>query len=452
MKNGLDRGRSTSPQPHPVLVLVRRLLLLAFSIGTHTHALTPADAPPLPPPAGMTVVNVNTAQALADACWNLTSNMAIVIAPGDYNLAAVAFPNGVDGRLTVGRFGAAPISNIQIRGATSNPADVRLHGAGMLNPVVPFGLQIFTATDVTIADLSVDSVYYHAVMVSGNQGAQRIRLYNLRLYDAGQQIIKGTAGGDDVSVESSELYYTAGAVQHPEGSPPNSCYTNAIDGVNTDRWVVRDNWIHDIRCQNNALAGPSVLLWQGSQDTVVERNTITNSSRGISLGLVSASDHGGGLVRNNFISWDLGASYAVDVPIYVASSNARVLHNTALTAGAYPNAIEVRYTGANNQVRNNLLDAAIALRNGAQAAQSGNLNNAQNAWFANPDIGDLHLTELAAAAFGAGTPLPEVIDDFDAQSRPSAAAVDLGADQWQPSDELHADGFEGSSAAQGTSN
>lgn len=441
MTNGLDRGRPTCPRPHPVRVWLRMLLLLTFSIGSHSHALTPADAPPLPPPAGLTVVNVATAQALADACWNLTSNTAIVIAPGDYDLASVTFPNGVDGRLTVGRFGAVPISNIQIRGATGNPADVRLHGAGMLNPIVPFGLQIFTATDVTIADLSVDSVYYHAVMVSGNQGAQRIRLYNLRLYDAGQQIIKGTAGGDDVTIEYSELYYTAGAVVHPEGSPPNSCYTNAIDGVNTDRWVVKDNLIRDIRCQNNALAGPSVLLWQGSQDTVVERNTIIDSSRGISLGLVSASDHSGGIVRNNFIRWDPGASYAVDVPIYVASSNARVLHNTALTAGAYPNAIEVRYTGANNQVRNNLLDAAVALRNGAQAAQSGNLNSAQNGWFVDPVAGDLHLTALALPAIAAGTPLPDVVDDFDTQARPGAA-VDLGADQWQPGDSLHADGFE----------
>lgn len=418
-------------------------LFLLVALAMPARALTPQDAPPLPLPGGLNVVDVSTAQELADACWNLTSNSAIVIAAGDYDLANVSFPNGVDGRLTVGRFGATPISNVHIRGATGNPADVRLHGAGMLNPIVPFGLQIFTATDVTIADLSVDSVYYHAVMVSGNQGAQRVRLYHLRLFDAGQQIVKGTASGDDVTIEFSELYYTSGAPIHPEGSPPNTCYTNAIDGVNTDRWIVRDNFVHDIRCQNNALAGPSILLWQGSRDTVVERNTIIDSSRGISLGLTGASDHFGGLVRNNFISWNAAASYAVDVPIYIASSNARVLHNSALTAGRYTNAIEVRYTGANNEVRNNLLDAAIGLRNGAEPTLSGNLSSAQSSWFIDSASGDLHLTELATPAIDAVTALADATDDFDAQLRPATAdQVDLGADEFGASVVMFADGFE----------
>lgn len=35
--------------------------------------------------------------------------------------------------------------------------------AVVLAPIVPFGFQVFTATDVTIADLSVGNVYYHAV-------------------------------------------------------------------------------------------------------------------------------------------------------------------------------------------------------------------------------------------------------------------------------------------------
>ncbi len=424
----------------PILAAVFGALLLFAAAPA--RALGPVDAPPLPLPGGLTVINVSTAQELADACWNLSSDSAIVIAAGDYDLANVSFPNGVDGRLTVGRFGAPPISNIHIRGATGDPSDVRLHGAGMLNPIVPFGLQVFTATDVTIADLSVDSVYYHAVMVQGNQGAQRIRLYHLRLSNAGQQIVKGTAGGDDVLVEYSELYYSDGAPIHPEGSPPNTCYTNAIDGVNTDRWIVRDNLIRDIRCQNNALAGPAILLWQGSADTIVERNTIIDSSRGVSLGLVSATDHFGGIVRNNFIAWNAAASYAVDVPIYIASSNAQVLHNRALTAGRYPNAIEVRFTGAGNQVRNNLLDASVMPRNGAVPSLSGNLSSAQSNWFVNAAIGDLHLTANALAAIDAGTVIADAVDDYDGQIRPTASnQIDLGADELAAAT-LFSDGFE----------
>lgn len=421
-------------------------LALTGSLGlcARASARTPDQAPSLAPPGPeFSVVGVSTAQALADACWNLGSNQAIVIAPGTYDLASVAFPNGVDGRLTVGRFGAAPISHIQIRGATGNPADVVIQGAGMLDPVAPFGIQVFTASDVLIADLSVRNVYYHAIAVQGDQGAHDIRLYHVRLSDAGQQIVKGVPGADDVRIEYSELFLANGAVNHPEGSPPGSCYTNAIDGVGADRWIVRDNLIHDIRCQDLSLAGPSILLWQGSTDTLVERNTIIDSSRGIALGLVSATDHFNGIVRNNFIRMNPAATYAVDVPIYVTSPDAKVLNNTALTSGRYPNAIEARYAGATGvQVTANLLDAAIQPRNGAMPVLDNNLGNAQAGWFADPASGDLHLTPAASPAIGHATALADAVDDFDGQLRaPGINGSDIGADQISP-DLIFANGFD----------
>lgn len=367
-----------------------------------------------------------------------------MIAPGTYHLDTVSFPNGVDGRLTVGRFGADPIQNIQIRGASGNPADVVILGAGMLDAIVPFGFQVFTATDVVIADLTIGDVYYHALAVQGDQGAQRVRVYHARLFDAGQQIVKGTPGADDVTIEYSELFTTAGAVNHPEGAPPGSCYTNAIDGVTSDRWIVRDNLIHDIWCQDQSLAGPAVLLWQGSVDTIVERNTIVDSSRGIALGLVSADDHAGGIVRNNFIRWDAGASYAIDVPIYTTSPNAMVLHNTALTVGRYPNTVEVRYQGATGvEVLNNLLDAAIQPRDGAMPTVAGNLGDAVPSWFVDMDGGDLHLAPDALPALDQVTRLADAIDDFDGQLRPvDPGQADIGADESATTDLIFANGFD----------
>ena len=432
------------PRQAPLPIVAGLTLAAVLLFGAAAFARTPDEAPSLAPPGPeFSVVGVSTAQALADACWNLGSDQAIVIAPGTYDLASVAFPNGVDGRLTVGRFGAAPISHIQIRGGTGNPADVVIQGAGMLDPVVPFGIQIFTASDVVIADLSVRNVYYHAVAVQGDQGAHDIRLYHLRLSDAGQQIVKGVPGADDVRIEYSELFLANGAVNHPEGSPPGSCYTNAIDGVGADRWIVRDNLIHDIRCQDLSLAGPSILLWQGSADTLVERNTIIDSSRGIALGLVSATDHFNGIVRNNFIRMNPAASYAVDVPIYVTSPNARLLNNTALTSGRYPNAIEVRYAGATGvQVTGNLLDAAILPRNGAMPVLDNNLGSAQPDWFVDPASGDLHLTPMASPAIAHATALADAADDFDGQSRTAGVnGSDIGADQISP-DLIFASGFD----------
>jgi hypothetical protein len=419
------------------------VLLAILAAVRPACARLPRDAPALPPPdASYTVVPVSTAQQLADACWNLASNQAIVIAPGTYDLASVNFPNGVDGRLTVGRYGASPIRHIQIRGATGNPADVVLVGAGMTDPLVPFGFQIFTASDVVIADLSVHDVYYHDVAVQGDQGAHQVHLYHLRLYDAGEQLVKGVPAADDVSVEYSELFFTAGAVDHP--AVGNTCYTNAVDGVTVARWIVRDNLIHGIRCQDLTLAGPAILLWQGSSDSLVERNTIIDSSRGIALGLTGSTDHLRGIVRNNFVHWDANANYAVDVPIYTTSPNAELLNNTALTAGRYPNAIEVRYSGATGvQVINNLLDAAIQPRDGAAPTLSNNLTAAPPGWFVDPAAGDLHLTALAGAAIGHATALADASDDFDAQSRPPGTnRSDIGADQTLP-DWIFADGFGG---------
>ncbi|HOC42309.1 MAG TPA: hypothetical protein PKJ99_04740 [Thermoanaerobaculales bacterium] len=428
---------------------MRRLItvLLGITLGAAATAGArwPSDAPPLPPPdpGVFTVVDVDTAQELADACWNLASNQAIVIAPGTYDLSAVVFPNGIDGRLTVGRYGAPSISNVQIRGATGDPADVVLHGAGMTDPIVPFGFQIFTATDVLIADLTIGSVYYHAVAIQNDQGATRVRLYHCRLHDAGEQIVKGNRGASpgaaDVVIEYCEVSLSDGAIVHPD---LGYCYTNAIDAIGGQRWVIRDNLIRGIWCQDGDLAGPAVLMWQGSADTVVERNVFVDCSRGVSLGLVSPQDHTGGVVRNNFLRWNPQAGYTVDVPIYTTSPGAAIFHNSVLTHGLYDAAVEVRYAGATGvEVRGNLMDGAVRARDGAAPLVVDNITDADPGWFVDESAGDLHLLPAAAAAIDQLDPLPACSDDFDGAARPATAgAVDVGADELEGP--LFADGFE----------
>ena len=402
---------------------------------------SPAPALPAPDPERAELVQVTSAQALADAAWNLRSGQAIVIAPGEYRLADVDYPNGVDGRLTVGRFGATPIRDVQIRGATGRREDVVLRGAGMLDPRVPYGIQLFTASEVVIADLSVGEVYFHAIGVEGSQGASEVLIHNVRAFDAGQQIIKGSgAGADDVEVAYSLVEYTEGALVHPLGSPANSCYTNGIDVTGGDRWIIRDTRIRRIRCQNGALAGPAILVWQGAADTLIERNLILDSSRGISLGLVGSSDHSGGILRNNLIRWDPQASYAVDVPIYTTSPGARVLHNTALTRGRYPNAIEVRFAGAVDvEVAGNLLDAAIQPRNGATPTQIDNHSDAQPDWFIDEAIGDLRLSPSGLLQVPRLPRRADASDDCLAEPRPTQ--TETGACARDPQ-RIFADSFE----------
>ena len=426
----------------------RALAALALCFLTGSSLAAPPRPPtPLPPPDPEVyeIIHVSTAQALANAAWNLRSSQAIVIAAGEYDLAGVSFPNGVDGRLTIGRFGASPIRNVQVRGATGNREDVVLRGAGMLDARVPYGIQIFTASEVTLADFSVGEVYYHAIGIEGSQGAREVLIHNVRAFDAGQQIIKGSgAGANDVRIEHALVEYTVGALAHPQGSPPNSCYTNGIDVTGGHRWQIRDSVIRRIRCQDNTLAGPAILVWQGARDTLVERNLILDSSRGISLGLVASSDHSGGLIRNNLIRWNPQASYAVDVPIYTTSPNAKILHNTALTRGRYANAIEVRFAGATGvEVAHNVSDAAILPRNGARPSLVDNLDGAHPGWFLDETAGDLRLSAAGLAAVPQRVRRSDALDDCLAEARP--ATTELGA-CGRDLQRVFGDGFEGVSA------
>ena len=72
---------------------------------------------------------------------------------------------------------------------------------------------------------------------------------------------------------------------------------------------------------------------------------------------------------------------------------------------------------------------------------SGNLTNAQPAWFVDAAAGDLHLTAAATPALDQTLRLADAGEDFDADLRPDTA-VDLGADERGPPLRLFRDGFE----------
>src|SRR5262245_7020054 len=397
------------------------LLLVLLHVATAAPPLQRAcNAPPLPSPGGA-IITVSTESALQAAVNSITSGTTIMVQPGTYNLTTTLWLN-------------RNVDNIAIRGSTDSCEDVVLVGRGMSNASygnVPHGIWIGNARNVLVANLTIRDVYYHPIQLDPNAGAQAPRIYNVRLVDAGEQFVKssartsGTSGVNNGIVEYSIMEYTTTA---------RSNYTNVVDVHQGTSWIGRHNLFRNIRAPAGQLVGPAVLMWNGSRDSIIENNLFLNVQYGIALGLNSskADDHVGGIVRNNFFHRNSSQSGDVGVTIN-NSANTKVLHNTIILSGTYPNGIEYRFpatTGA--EIRYNLMDASVQQRDGATGTESNNVTNAQPSWFVNVAAGDLHLAPIATTAIDKAVIHPSVSTDYDAEAQPQGMAPDIGADEFSP--------------------
>ena len=204
--------------------------------------------------------------------------------------------------------------------------------------------------------------------------------------------------------------------------------------VHTGRnWAIRHNLFKNIRAPQGELAGPAVLMWNNTQNSIVEGNTFIECQRGISLGLIdrTPNDHVGGIIRNNFFY--RSSSLSGDAPIFVGDSpGTKVLHNTIIASGTYPSAIEYRFADATNVlIANNLSDAAIQPRDGASGVERNNMTSATASLFVNAAGGDLHLTSGASAVIDQAEMEADASDDWDSTARPQGNAVDIGADEYE---------------------
>ena len=415
------------PRARPLLsaLLSLWLTLGLASPGLAASSLSLNSCSPLPPPSG-NLVNVSTAAQLQNAVDNLTSNTTILIADGTYDLT-----NTLNIR---------SVNNVALRSASGNRDAVVIRGKGMSNSSygnVPHVVAIYDANDVLIADLTLRDAYFHLVQVHGEDGPQRPRFYNLHLIDSGEQFVKGSTNGS----QNPRLYTDGGIVEcslFEYTDRARSDYTNAVDVLAGADWIIRDNVFRRIRAPIGLLAGPAILMWRNSLNTVVERNQFVECDRAIALGLSAPDansrnsnttyDHQGGIVRNNVI-YRAGSG---DVGITVNyAANFKIHHNTVILNGTFPwGAIEYRFAVSSGDIRYNLTDAPIWQRDGATATVVGNVANAQPGWFVNAAAGDLHLVASAAAAINQAATLADVPNDYDGDPRPIGPAPDVGADEY----------------------
>ncbi len=411
----------------PLFLVATFLLALTATPTSAAPWASSAACQPLPPATG-TIVHVDTVAELQAAVADLTSGTTILVADGVYTLTNTLNIRNVD--------------NVALRGASGNRDAVILRGRGMSNAAygnVPHVVAIYAADDVLLADLTLRDAYFHLVQVHGEDGPQRPRFRNLHLIDSGEQFIKSSTNpavnprrySDGGVVECSLFEYTDRA---------RSDYTNAVDVLAGANWVIRDNVFRRIRAPLNQLAGPAILMWRNSLNTVVERNQFIECDRAIALGLSppdanarggeATYDHQGGVIRNNFV-YRAASSPTGDVGITVNYAlNYTIHHNTVILNDSFDWAIEYRFSASSGSLAYNLTDGAILQRDSAQGTLTGNRTNALPGWFVNPAAGDLHLTALATAAIDLATPLAAVPDDYDDHPRSAGLAPDIGADEF----------------------
>lgn len=361
-------------------------------------------------------VRVKSVAELEQAVGSARSGDTLLLAEGDYAL-----------RRTID----ITTANVTIRGRQGDPHRVVLHGQGMTGDRVGVALSI-SAPGVAVADLTIRDVGFHAIQVRGERGASGFVLHHARVLDTGQQLLK-------VSVAARPLYADDGLVACSDFSYTTSApsdYTNGVDVLAGKGWVIRDNRFTRIRGPEAGgwASGPTILAWKASEDTLVERNVIVDSFRGIALGLTADGDglarhrtreydHLRGIVRNNVIvnlnSW---ADEAIEAN---AARDARIEHNTVLVQGGVSWSIAARFPSASALIRNNLTNRQILSRNGGQLEDAGNVTNAAPGWFVDPGQADLHLGPGGDRAIDAGIDLPDVTTDFD--RAPRRVAPDAGA-------------------------
>jgi len=427
------------------------LCFLALA-ATSATAQPPCD--PLPAPSGV-VVDVYPAQAaqLRGIVAGAATGTTILLHDGYYDMSGGDW----DYRLVFETPG------VLLRSASGNRDAVILDG----NYGTAELISIY-ASDVTIAELTLMKAYDHPIHISGHAGSpiSGILIHNVRIVDPGQQAIKVNPNADGYidfsTVECSALELTdAGRAEIRD-----NCYTGGFDAHQARGWVLRRNRIEGFWC-DDGLSEHGIHLWKGCRDTVVEDNVILDCARGIGFGLGSSGEariypdnpypgvgylgHIDGIIRNNFIAAADSRLFAspdgFDTGIGLEQARgAQVVHNTvAATDRPLSSSIEWRFGNTVAEISINLVTHTLLPRDGAQATLTGNIDSAPTGWFTDVAAGDLHLTEAAAAAVDAGTPLPAGQADSDIDGEARDAEPDVGADE--RTDAIFRDGFESGNLA-----
>lgn len=363
-----------------------------------------------------TVATVAELQNAITSANSTGGNVTILLQDGTYTLPDTLYVNAP--HITIGSVSGVR-ENVVIQGdAMSATAVVKM--------IFRVDGSYFTARNITM-----QRVGWHDIQVVGNDDIDNTTITNCIFRDAYQQLLKITNNpadpnvtGDNGLVENCLFEYTAGI--GPE------YYIGGIDAHGSNNWVIRGNTFKNIISPDTAVAEHAIHIWDApSSGNLVEKNLIINCDRGIGFGLGDRGNSGG-IIRNNMIYHAAGHGSFADVPIGLETSpGTQVYNNTIYLENPYPNAIEYRFVATTGvTILNNLANKAIQLRDGASGTTAKNVTNAVANWFVNVLAGDLHVVSAISSVADQGQAIAGLTDDFDGQSRPQGAGIDLGADEY----------------------
>jgi hypothetical protein len=335
---------------------------------------------------------------------------------------------------------------ITLRSKSGDRSGVVLDGRYVARDLV-----LVQRSDITVADLTLTRSYWHLVhVVPDGAPISGTMLHNVRGVDGGEQFVKvNPAGGrhaDNGVIRCSSLELTDEGRAHVR----NNCYTGGIDLHQARGWHIYANVLSGFWC-STGLSEHAIHAWTGSRDTLVERNIVINSARGIGFGLgastagrtyddrpcngaAPAGHVAGGIINNFVVATDtrlFGSSAGFDVGIGLEQScETSVLHNTVVsTLPPRSSSIEWRFANSLATVANNLVSHNLLERNGGRAVRGGNVERAPLTMFVDVASGNLRLTPEAGAAIDKAVPLEAgIADDIDGEPREGFA--DVGADEY----------------------
>lgn len=458
------------------------LSLLWISRLTAQNLTTPCFCNPLgAPPAGHTVVTVNSLTALQNEINNASGPKTIYISPGIYDGTTSPYAGSGIG-IQVRN------SNITIRSTTGNPDDVVID-MGQWNancgyygdyPGVQMGFVIAdyllgindTLENITIADITIRDARYHNIQIQGEYHPRNILIHNVKLINAGQQLLKvnpeslsNPVPNSNITVACSWIGYETTTATTAQGQ--NGSYTNGVDIHAGYDCIIRDNVFQNIINNPNGIdqpAGAAILVWTNSINTVIERNRIIDCDKGIDVGNWGQNSstylcNNGVIVRNNVIRGKIGQVNNYDGPGFEGSQqgisicnsiHVKVLGNTVYNPSNYNDARvrSIELLGANcryNEFKNNLLCRKFIFRGGAiitdnvfennwyDSTTTANYTNSLipgmtvNANGVNPD---LSLTAAASVLINQGTTDPDLFSD--ANNAGFNAQPDIGCFEFAP--------------------